>query len=47
LTILESAILYLKGKGMRFSEIGKLLERDERNIWTTYSRAIKKLANEK
>ena len=43
LTILESAILYLKGKGMRFSEIGKLLERDERNIWTTYSRAIKKM----
>ncbi len=42
LTILESIILYLKEKGMKYSEIGKLLNRDQRNVWTVYSRAIKK-----
>ena len=42
LTILESIILYIKEKEMKFSEIAKLLERDQRNIWTIYSRAIKK-----
>ncbi len=43
LTTLESIILYLKEKRLKFSEIAKLLERDQRNIWTIYSRAIKKL----
>ncbi len=43
LTILESLIKYLKEKGMKYSEIAKLLERDQRNIWTIYSRAKKKL----
>ena len=43
LTILESIIVYLKEKGMKYSEIAKLLERDQRNIWTIYSRAVKKL----
>jgi DNA-directed RNA polymerase specialized sigma24 family protein len=43
LTVLESIIIYLKEKGFKFSEIAKLLERDQRNIWTIYSRAIKKL----
>ena len=42
LTILEAAIIYLKEKGMRYNEIGKLLERNQRNIWKTYSKAIKK-----
>jgi len=42
LTILEAIVVYLKNKGMKYSEIGKLLNRDQRNIWTTYSRAIKK-----
>ncbi len=42
LTILESIILYLKEKGMKYSEIGELLNRDQRNIWTIYSRAVKK-----
>ena len=41
-TILESLILFLKEKGMKYSEIAKLLERDQRNIWTIYSRIIKK-----
>ena len=43
LTVLESIIIYLKEKGMRYSEIAELLERDERNIWTICSNAIKKL----
>ena len=43
LTILEAVILHLKEKGLRYSEIAKLLERDQRNIWTIYSRAVKKI----
>ncbi len=42
LTILESVIIYLKEKGMKYSEVGELLGRDQRNIWTIYSRAGKK-----
>ena len=42
LTILEAIIVYLKDKGMRYIEIADLLNRDQRNIWTIYSRAIKK-----
>jgi hypothetical protein len=43
LTILESVVVYLKKKRMKYSEIAKLLNRDQRNIWTIYSRAIKKI----
>ena len=43
LTILESVIVYLKEKGLKFSEIAELLERDQRNIWTIYSRVKKKI----
>jgi hypothetical protein len=42
LTVLESIIFYLKHKGRKYSEIAKLLNRDQRNIWTIYSRAVKK-----
>jgi DNA-directed RNA polymerase specialized sigma24 family protein len=28
---------------MKFSEIAELLERDQRNIYTIYSRAVKKI----
>ena len=42
LTILESIILYLKEKGMKYSEIGKLLNRDQRNIRTIYIRMLSK-----
>jgi len=45
LTALESIIKYLKEKGMKYSEIAELLERDQRNIWTIYSRVKKKLRN--
>ena len=47
LTILESVILHLKEKEKKYSKIAKLLDRDQRNIWTIYSRAKKKLNNEK
>ena len=43
LTILESAILYLRERRMKYKEIAKLLERDQRNIQTIYSRAVSKL----
>jgi len=39
LTALESIVYYLKEDGMRYSEIGKVLDRDERNIWKVYKRA--------
>jgi len=42
LTVLENVIIYLKNQGMKYSAIGEILNRDQRNVWTTYSRAIKK-----
>jgi DNA-binding CsgD family transcriptional regulator len=42
LTILESIIVYLKEEGMKYNEIAELLGRDQRNIWTIYSKARKK-----
>ena len=46
LSILEAAARYLKDeKHFSFHEIGEILYRDERNIWTVYSRAKKKLEN--
>ena len=41
LTIFEAMVVYLKDKGMKYVEIGELLNRDQRNIWTIYSRASK------
>ena len=39
----ETIVTYLKEKqGLNYHEIGSLLNRDERNIWTVYSRARKK-----
>jgi parallel beta-helix repeat protein len=46
LTVLESLILYLKQKDMKYSEIAKLLNRNQKNIWTIYSRVENSL-NEK
>ena len=43
LTILESIVLFLKNRKMRYVEIAKLLSRDQRNIWAIYSRAEKKI----
>jgi hypothetical protein len=41
-TVLEATIVYLREKGMRFNEIAELVDRDQRNVWTIYSRATKK-----
>jgi len=43
LSALETIVKYLKENlGFRFSEIANLLNRDERNIWTTYKYASTK-----
>ena len=44
LTVLESVIVFLKEKGLKFSKIANLLGRDQRNIWTIYSKAKKNKA---
>ena len=42
----ETIVKFLKeDQGFSFREISKILERDERNIWTLYNRVRKK--NEK
>jgi len=43
LTILEAVIIYLKQQGIKYSEMSEIINRDQRNIWTVYSRAVKKL----
>lgn len=44
LTPFESLVKFLKeNKKHKYSEIGKLLSRDQRTIWSTYNRAQKKL----
>ncbi|MEK6945951.1 MAG: hypothetical protein AABW63_04135 [Nanoarchaeota archaeon] len=45
LTPLEALIVHLKNKKMKFVEIADLLSRDQRNIWTIYTRATKKVEN--
>lgn len=43
LSVLEAIAEYLKDvKGMRYSEIAQLLNRDDRTIWTSYNRAKEK-----
>lgn len=43
LSVLESIVSYLKeNSNLRYSQIAALLNRDERNIWTVYSRYKKK-----
>ncbi len=40
---LEAVSLYLKdNRGLKYSQIARLLNRDDRTIWTCYNRAIKK-----
>jgi len=43
LSVLEAMVVYLKeDKSLKYSEIAKLLNRDDRTIWTVYNRAKKK-----
>jgi parallel beta-helix repeat protein len=43
LSILESLVLYLRNLGLKNKEIAKMLGKDQRNISTFYSRAVKNL----
>lgn len=44
LSVLEIVSVHLKDdSGLGFREIGKIIGRDERTIWTTYHRACKKV----
>jgi len=44
-SVLEAIVVYFKEKyELRFSEITKLLNRDQRTVWTVYQRAKKKNA---
>ena len=44
LTILESVVVYLKERWLlNYHQIGLLLKRDDRTIWTVYQRAKKKI----
>lgn len=44
LTILERVVVYLKDEMQKkYSEISEIINRDQRNVWATYSKANKKL----
>ena len=44
LSVLESIVFYLKEeKHLSYRKIASLLNRDDRTIWTCYSRAKKKI----
>jgi DNA-directed RNA polymerase specialized sigma24 family protein len=46
LSILESLVYYLRKKRLSNAEVAEILGRDQRNVWTLYSRALKKLKKE-
>lgn len=42
--VLEAAVVYLKDEiGLKYSEIARLLNRDDRTIWNVYNNAKKKI----
>ena len=46
LSVLEAITVYLKDKkGMKYAQIARLLNRNDRTIWTSYQRAKKKMEN--
>ena len=46
ISVLEAIVEFLKEKkGLTYHQIGELINRDERNIWTVYQRAKKKRKN--
>ncbi|MFH1506598.1 MAG: sigma factor-like helix-turn-helix DNA-binding protein [archaeon] len=48
LSILEHIVLYMKDElNLKYSQIAELLQRDDRTIWTVYSRAKKKRDEQK
>ena len=47
LSILESLVVHLKDdKNMTYAQIARLLNRDDRTVWTAYQRSLKKLGRE-
>jgi DNA-directed RNA polymerase specialized sigma24 family protein len=45
LSVLEAITVYLKDKkGLTYAQIARLLNRNDRTVWTSYQRAKKKLA---
>ena len=43
ISVLEAIVEFLKEKkGFTYHQIGELINRDERNVWTVYNRAKKK-----
>ena len=43
ISVLEAIVEFLKEKkGLTYHQIGELINRDERNVWTVYNRAKKK-----
>ena len=48
ISVLEAIVEFLKdNKGLTYHQIGELINRDERNVWTVYQRAKKKRKNPK
>jgi len=47
LSTLEALVRFLKNLDIKYSEIARLLNKDQRTIWTVYSRAKKKLGKDK
>ena len=47
LSVLESLVNYLREQGLKNVEIATLLEKDPRNVYTLYSRAVSKLKTKK
>ena len=46
ISVLEAIVEFLKEKkGLTYHQIGELINRDERNVWTVYQRAKKKREN--
>jgi DNA-directed RNA polymerase specialized sigma24 family protein len=43
LSTLESLVFYLKNQNLKFVEIAKLLNKNQRTIWTVHNRALNKL----
>jgi DNA-binding NarL/FixJ family response regulator len=48
LSVLEAITVYLKDeKGLTYAQIARLLNRNDRTVWTSYQRAMKKLSKSK
>ncbi len=42
-SVLESIVVFLKEKhGLSYADIGRIINRDQRTVWTIYNRAMKK-----